>query len=167
MSQQTTSSRSKGLSKRAVTFIVAVLVLALSISLVFNVQSSLRSSLPMLTYVPVQMTNHDWKEDEVSTQNNLFFVTLNVTLFNPNPREALVWIQYGMYDSQGHICNLTMSNTTEGSPWLPVAYCLTWVPVLPNSTISPYFYFYYEKPQNSTTNLQISMGTLPAWPLIN
>lgn len=149
MSQQTILPTPKGLSKTTVTIIVTLLLSLLAVSLFFNILSCTSNPHPP---VNVQIVNQEWTEYKISTENNLYFVLVNLTLRNPDPRYAWVQVQYIMYNSDGGLTLESLqTDTTIGTP--PVSYQTSYG-LPPNMTVICCFSFFYLKPQNTTTQLR-------------
>jgi hypothetical protein len=120
------------------------------------------------------LADYQWKETQVDTEKNLYFVNLNITLANADTkRDAIVTIAYGMYDSYGYDCFASTPNgsyeTGENSPSgslspfdYPLAHYITPCGIKANSTVFASIHFYYQKPQNSGTHLIAEIiGVIP------
>jgi hypothetical protein len=175
MSEQLTLPSPKGIPKRTVAIIATLLIVALTVSLLFNIQyyTSDRNHCEFNS-LQVHLADYQWKETQVDTEKNLYFVYVNITLANPDTkRDAIVTIAYGMYDSSGNMCFASTPNGSYGtggnrpSGFLstfdyPLARYMTPCGIIANSTVFASFHFYYQKPQDSGTHLMAEIiGVIP------
>ena len=175
MSEQLTLPSPKGIPKRTVAITATVLIVALTVSLLFNIQYYTSDQNHYeLNSLQVHLADYQWKETQVDTEKNLYFVNVNITLANPDTkRDALVIIAYGMYDSSGNVCFVSTPNGSyelgENSPSgflspfdYPQAHYMTACGMDANSTVFASFHFYYQRPHNAVTHLIAEIrGVIP------